>query len=174
MKRILYFLGLGSLALTFQTTLLGSVAIQGIRPDIMLIFTLFLGFSCPPVLGAILAFLMGYFVDLFSGNALGLYAFTRPLLFYWAYLFKSKFYAEGFQSRFIVVFLSACFEWFLLLLLLMLFNPEPLSHLPVSFLAFLLPQSLSTALIAPLLLAVFGERLWFVKAKSEARLQEKG
>ena len=108
MKRILLLFILGILFLTFQTTFLGFIPIQRIRPDFMLIFTLYLGFSSPPVPGAILAFFMGYLVDLFSGNTFGLYTFSRPLLFYGAYLFKSKFYVEGFSSQFIFVFLSAC------------------------------------------------------------------
>ena len=110
MKRILLFILLGILVLTLQTTLLRFFPIQRIRPDFMLIFTLYLGFSFPPIPGAILAFFLGYFVDLFSGNTFGLYTFSRPLLFYGAYLFKSKFYLEGFSSQFIFVFLLAFLE----------------------------------------------------------------
>ena len=150
MKRILFFLALGILILTFQTTLLGLVPIQRIRPDFMLIFTLYLGFSSPPVLGAILAFFMGYFVDLFSGNTFGLYAFSRPLLFYGAYLFKSKFYVEGYPSQFIFVFLAASLEGGLVLLLFVLLNPDPLFHFYPSFALSLFPQAAFTALITPL------------------------
>ena len=120
----------------------------------MLIFTLYLGFSSPPVLGAILAFFLGYLVDLFSGNTFGLYTFSRPLLFYGAYLFKSKFYWKGFSSQFIFVFFRPFLEG----------SPPPcflpcsvrnrfLISIPSSFFS-LFPQSTVTALITPLLFAL--------------------
>jgi len=174
MKRILLFILLGVLVLTLQTTLLGFFPIQRIRPDFMLIFTLFLGFSFPPVPGAILAFFLGYFVDLFSGNTFGLYTLSRPLLFYGAHLFKSKFYVEGFSSQFIFVFLSACLEGFLVLMLMSLLHPEPLFHLYPSFLVSLFPRSTFTALIAPLLFALSqrGSSLW--TGKNGTHVQERG
>jgi len=154
MRRILLFILLGMVVLTVQTTLLRFFPVQRIRPDFMLIFTLYLGFSSPPVLGALLAFVLGCFVDVFSGNTFGLYAFSRPLLFYGAYLFKSKFYMEGFSSQFIFVFFGALLEGFLILVLLTLLNPEPLLGFYPFFLFSLLPQSAMTALITPLLFAL--------------------
>ncbi len=174
MKRVLLLLISGILVLTFQTTLLGFIPIQRIRPDFMLIFTLYLGFSTSPVPGGILAFFMGYLVDLFSGNPFGLYAFSRPLLFYGAYLFKSKFYVEGFSSQFIFVFLSACLEGFLILMLFTLLNPEPLFHLYPSFLLSLMPQSTFTALITPLFFALFQRGSGLVAGKNGASIQERG
>jgi rod shape-determining protein MreD len=174
MKRILLFILLGVLVLTLQTTLLGFFPIQRIRPDFMLIFTLFLGFSFPPVPGAILAFFLGYLVDLFSGNTFGVHAFSRPLLFYGAYLFKSKFYLEGFSSQFIFVFLLSSLEGLLLLLFLSLLSPEPLLQLYPSFFFSLLPQSTFTALITPLLF-IFSQRgFGFLAKKKGVSLQEKG
>jgi len=174
MKRVLFLFILGILFLTFQTTFLGFIPIQRIRPDFMLIFTLYLGFSTSPVPGALLAFFMGYLVDLFSGNTFGLYTLSRPLLFYGAHLFKSKFYVEGFSSQFIFVFLSACLEGFLVLMLMTLLHPEPLFHLYPSFLVSLFPRSTFTALIAPLLFALSqrGSSLW--TGKNGAHVQERG
>ena len=175
MKRILLFILLGVLVLTLQTTLPGLFPIQRIRPDFMLIFTLFLGFSFPPVPGAILAFFLGYLVDLFSGNSFGVHAFSRPLLFYGAYLFKSKFYLEGFSSQFILVFLLSSLEGLLLLLFLSLLSPEPLFHLYPSFFFFsLLPQSIFTAFITPLLFTLSQRGSGFLAKKDGVSLQEKG
>jgi len=63
-----------------------------IRPDIVLIFTFYLGLSCRPISGGIVSFFVGYLMDLFSGNALGLYTFSRPLLFYGAHFFRTRFF----------------------------------------------------------------------------------
>jgi rod shape-determining protein MreD len=174
MKRVLLFILLGVIVLTLQTTLLGFFPIQRIRPDFMLIFTLFLGFLFPPGPGAILAFFLGYLMDLFSGSTFGFYAFSRPLLFYGAYLFKSKFYLEGFSSQFIFVFLLSSLEGLLLLLFLSFLSPEPLFHLYPSFLFSLLPQSTFTALITPLLFILFQRGSGFLAKKNGVSLQEKG
>jgi len=174
MKRTLLLLLIGILLLTVQTTLLRSIPIQRVRPDFMLIFTLYLAFSISPVPGGILAFFMGYLVDLFSGNTFGLYAFTRPILFYGAYLFKSKLYVEGFSSRFIFIFLSAGLEGVLVLILFSLFNPEPLFRLYPSVLFSLLPQSTFTALIAPPLFALFQKGSGLAAGKNGVHAPERG
>ncbi len=174
MKRILLLLLLGILLLTVQTTLLRSVPIQRVRPDFMLIFTLFLAFSVSPLPGGILAFLMGYLVDLFSGNTFGLYTFSRPLLFYVAYLFKSKFYVEGFSSQFIFVFLTACLEGVFVLILFTLLNPEPVFQRYPSVLLSLMPQSTFTALITPLFFPLFQKVSGLTTGKDSGHAQERG
>ncbi|MDP2972259.1 MAG: rod shape-determining protein MreD, partial [Deltaproteobacteria bacterium] len=75
MKRIFFPLILGILFLIVQTTWFTFLPIRRIRPDIVLILTLYLGLSSPPISGGILVFFLGYLMDLFSGNGFGLYAF---------------------------------------------------------------------------------------------------
>ena len=174
MKRILLLFIAGILILTFQTTFLGMIPIQRIRPDFMLIFTLYLGFSTSPVPGGILAIFMGYLVDLFSGNTFGLYAFSRPLLFYGAHLFKSTFYVEGFSSQFIFVFLSACLEGTLILALFTLLSPEPVFQRYPSLLLSLMPQSTFTALITPLFFVLFQKGSGLAAGKDGGHAQERG
>ncbi len=174
MKRVLLFFLLGVLVLTFQTTLLRFFPIQRIRPDFMLIFTLYLGFSFPPIPGGVLAFVLGYLVDLFSGNTLGLYTFSRPLVFYGAYLFKSKFYLEGFFSQFIFVFLLTFLEGLFILMFLTFVSPEPLFSLYPSYLVSLFPQSTFTALITPLLFILSQRGLVFLRKKNGDRMHEMG
>lgn len=174
MKRILLFFLLGVLVLTFQTTLLRFFPIQRIRPDFMLIFTLYLGFSFSPIPGAILAFFLGYLVDLLSGNTFGLYTFSRPLLFYGAYLFKSKFYVEGFSSQFIFVFLLAFLEGILILMFLTLLSPEPLLGLYPSYFVSLFPQATFTALITPLFFILARRGFVFLGKKNGGSMHEMG
>jgi len=174
MKRILLLFIAGILILTFQTTFLGMIPIQRIRPDFMLIFTLYLGFSTSPVPGGILAFFLGYLVDLYSGNTFGLYAFSRPLLFYGAHLFKSTFYVEGFSSQFIFVFLSACLEGSLVLVLFTLLNPDPFSRLYPTLLISLFPRSTFTALISPLLFALVQKGSSLLTGKNGVNVPERG
>jgi len=151
MRRILLPLLLGVIFLTLQTTLLASLPIQRIRPDIILILTLYLGLFYSPISGGILALFMGFFMDLFSGNSFGLYTLSRPLIFYVAQFFKGRFYLENFSSQFLFVFIFGLVEGLVLLILLSVLNPRPLGHLYPLFFTLLLPQSFFTGLIAPIL-----------------------
>lgn len=160
MKRIGFSFFLGILFLTLQTTLLSSLPIQRIRPDIVLILILFWGLTYPPVQGGILSFFLGYLMDLFSGNSLGLYTFSRPLLFCLAELFKGRLYLEGVLSQFLFVFFFGLFEGLLILTLLSALNPVPLGNLYPLVFTFYLPQSFLTALITPVLFLLL-KKLYF-------------
>jgi rod shape-determining protein MreD len=155
MKKVIFPLLLGIFFLVVQTTWLTSFPIRRIRPDIVLILTLYLGISSPPISGGILAFILGYLMDIFSGNGFGLYAFSRPILFYGTQLFKDRIYLESVHSRSLFVFLFALVEGFLLLVLVKALNPEPLRNLYPLFFPVFLPQSLSTALLSSVLFPLF-------------------
>jgi rod shape-determining protein MreD len=174
MKRNALLLFLGVLLLTFQTTLLSYLPIQRIRPDIVLVLILCWGFTLPPVSGGILSFLLGFLMDLFSGNSFGLYTFTRPLLFYLTYLFKGRFYLESFLSQSLFVFLFALFEGLLILALLSALNPMHLSNLTPLLFAYFLPQSLLTGLIAPILFFLLHRLFLYFSQTQGLGLRERG
>lgn len=155
MKRVMLPLFVGILLLILQTTLLPFFPIHRIRPDILLILTLYLGLSFPPLFGGFLAFFMGYLMDLFSGNALGFYTLSRPLVFFAAQFFRERFYMEGFYSRFLFAFIYSMLEGFLIFILMNAFHPTPLGNLYPLLFTFLLPQSLFTALVTPPLFFLF-------------------
>jgi rod shape-determining protein MreD len=155
MKRFVLPLFAGILFLILQTTLLSILPIQRIRPDILLIFTLYLTFLFPPILGGILAMFLGYLMDLFSGNALGFYTFSRPILFFAAYFFKERFYLEGFSSQFLFAFVFGMLEGVLILILLNAVQPVSLGNLYPMLFTFLLPQSFFTGLVTPILFFLF-------------------
>jgi rod shape-determining protein MreD len=173
MRRFVYPLLAGIFLLTFQATLLASLPIHRLRPDIVLIMVLFLGFSYPTVLGGLLAFSLGYLADLFSGNSLGLYTFTRPLIFFVAQLFRSHFYWEGFSFQFLFVFVFALLEGVLLLALISSLNPTPFHNLYSSVIVDLVPQSIVTGLITPILFPLFnkGSVLLVTKERTEIKRQ---
>jgi len=174
MKRFFYPFLAGLLLLTFQATLLASLPIHRIRPDFVLILILFLGFSYPTVLGGLIAFSLGFILDLFSGNAFGLYTFTRPLIFFVAQLFRSHFYWKGFSFQFLFVFTFVLLEGGLILLLVSGLNPSPFHNLYTSVMADLLPQSIVTGLITPILFPLFekGAVLLVTKQRVAIKRQE--
>jgi len=170
MRRILFPLFLGVFFLTFQTTWLAFPLIQRFRPDLVIILTLYLGLSYPPISGGMIAFFLGYSMDLFSGNGFGLFTFSRVLLFYGAQFFKDRIYLESSPSQALLVFLFALSEAFVIMLLLKALNPEHLRNLYPLFFTVFLPQSFSTALIAPVFFHLFrkGSSLLFVHPRIEA------
>jgi rod shape-determining protein MreD len=155
MKRVAPILLIGIFFLLLQTTLLSSFPVQRVRPDLLLIFTLYLSYLFPPIFGGILACFMGYLMDLFSGNALGFYTFSRPLVFFIAQFFKERFYLEGFSSQFLFAFASGLLEGILILMLMSTLQGVSLVSLSPLLFTFLLPQSFSTGLVTPLLFQLF-------------------
>ncbi len=155
MRRIFPPLLVGILFLILQTTGLSSFPIHRLRPDILLIFTLYLAFLFPPIFGGILAFLMGYLMDLFSGNASGFYTFSRPFIFFAAQFFKERFYLEGLSSQFLFAFIFGMLEGILILILMNALQSVSLGNLYPLLFTFLLPQSFFTGLITPPLFFLF-------------------
>jgi rod shape-determining protein MreD len=173
MKRIAIPLFLGIVITSLQATLVMSLPIQRVRPDFILIFTVYLGLSYPPISGGILAFVMGYLTDLFSGNALGFYTLTRPLLFYAVQVYRSRFYLEGFTFQFFLTFIAALLEGFLVLFLLVCLSPSPLPNLYPTLFTVLLPQFFVTGLLSPVLFSLFDRGLDFVFRDYDGSLKER-
>jgi rod shape-determining protein MreD len=173
MKRFFYPFLAGVLLLTFQATLLASLPLRRIRPDLMLILILFLSFSYPTLLGGLVAFSLGFLLDLFSGNSFGLYTFTMPLIFFVAQPFRSHFYWRGISFQFLFVFIFALLEGLLILLLVSGLNPSPFHNLYHSVIVDLLPQSIVTGLITPILFPLFdkGSVLLVTKQRMEIKRQ---
>jgi rod shape-determining protein MreD len=171
MKRYVLPFFAGVLFLILQTTLLSYLPIQMIRPDVPLIFTLYLTFLFPPISGGILAMALGYLMDLFSGSTFGVYTFSRPLLFFAAYFSKERFYLEGFSSQFLFVSAFGILEGVLIFILVNAFQPVSLGNLYRVLFVFLLPQSIFTGLITPILFFLFqkGSSLYFVSPSGESR-----
>ncbi len=149
MKKFIFFLLIGVLFLTAQATILASPVLQRIRPDLVLIFVLYLGLSDQPIFGGLFAFSFGFLMDIFSGNVLGLHALSRTLIFYLVQFLRGRIYLEALSSQFIFTFIFNLFEGLLLLTLLKILNPHPIGSLySLWFTSFLL-RSLFTALLGP-------------------------
>ncbi len=174
MKRFVPLLLAGILLLILQTTWLSFFPIQRIRPDLLLIFTLYMAFVFPPFLGGILAFLMGYLMDLFSGNTLGLYAFSRTLAFFATQFLKERFYLEGFSFQFLFAFAFSILEGGFLLVLINGLEPVSFKNLYLSLLTFLLPQSFCTGLAALLLFPLFQKGTSLLLSQPEQGIKARG
>ncbi len=173
MKRIVLPLLVGILFLVVQVTLLPFFPIQRVRPDLLLILTLFLAFLFPPISGGILAFCMGYLLDLFSGNALGFYALSRSLVFFTAHFFKGRIYLEGFYSQFLFAFMFSIVEGILILILMNALQFVPFGKLYPLFFTFHLPQSFFTGLVTPLFFLLFKKGSLLLFRQPEKGIKER-
>jgi rod shape-determining protein MreD len=173
MKQVVSLPLIGFFFLLLQTTLLSSFPVQRFRPDLLLIFTLYLAYLFPPISGGILACFMGYLMDLFSGNALGFYTFSRPLVFFVAQFFKERFYMEGFSSQFLFALAFGLLEGILILMLMSTLQGVSLVSLSPLFFTFLLPQSFSTGLVTPLLFLLLQKGTSHLFFQPEKSVKEK-
>ena len=174
MRRLIPHLLTGIFLLVFQATFLSFLPIQRIRPDLLLIFTLYLAFLFPPISGGILAFFLGYLMDLFSGNALGLYTFSRPIVFFAAQLLRERFYLEGFAFQFLFVFLFSLSEGIFISVLINALQAIPLGSFYPSFFTCLVPQAFFTGLVTPFLFFVFRKGSAFLSREPEQGIAERG
>jgi len=174
MRRFFFYLFLGIIFLTLQSTLLASLHIQRIRPDLVLILTLYLGLFYSPVSGGILVLLLGFLMDLFSGNSFGLYTLSRPFIFYVAQFSRGRFYLESYRSQFLFVFILGLVEGLLIFFLLNVLNPVPSGHLYPLLVSFLLPQSFLTGLITPILFTLIHIGFFSLLGRHGMEVMERG
>lgn len=76
-------LALGFALLVAQATLAALVHVHPFSPDLLLPIAIFLGVSTDPglVRGAVLSFVLGYVLDLFTGSPMGLFTFLMVAVF---------------------------------------------------------------------------------------------
>jgi rod shape-determining protein MreD len=80
-------------AMLCQTTILPSLPLP-VVPDLLMILAVYLGVRHPTVGGALGAFLLGYFVDTFSGTLLGLNAFALSAVYVGVHLIARHLWLE--------------------------------------------------------------------------------
>ena len=113
-------------------------------------------------------------MDLFSGNTLGLYAFSRTLVFFATQFLKERFYLEGFSFQFLFAFAFSILEGGLFPVLVN--GPEPASfeNLSLSLLTFLLPRSFCTGLATPFLFFLFQKGMSLFISQPEQGIKARG
>ena len=99
--------GAGLAAMVVQTTVFPSVPHLPVVPDLILVLTVYLGLRHHGVGGALGAFLLGYFVDTFSGTVLGANAFAMTAVYGGVALIARNLWIEGGLPAMTMVFLGA-------------------------------------------------------------------
>ena len=95
-------------AMLLQTTVLAAPPWLPVVPDLTLVLAVYLGIRHPSPGGVCGAFLLGYFLDTFSGTLLGLHAFTLTVVYGCTHLIARRFWMQRGLPVVGMVFLGGC------------------------------------------------------------------
>jgi rod shape-determining protein MreD len=95
-------------AMLLQTTVFPALPWLPVVPDLILVLVVYLGICHPGVGGAAGAFVLGYFLDTFSGTVLGMNAFTLTAVYLTAQLMARRLWMERGMPMIAAVFVGGC------------------------------------------------------------------
>lgn len=95
------------LAMLVQTTVLSWIPRLPVVPDLIVVLVVYLALRHPGLGGALGAFLLGYFLDTFSGTTLGVNAFALTAVYGGVSLIARNLWIEGGVPAMLVVFAGA-------------------------------------------------------------------
>jgi rod shape-determining protein MreD len=139
-------------ALLLQVTVLPAYIADPFKPNLLIIVVAWLSLREGGVYGVLLSFLLGLIADCFSGNYLGLNAFSFLTIHLVMRKVAGRLYIDSLYLMVLVVFLATLLNGINQLLLLFLFSLA--DGIYASLFAGLLPQALVNALAASLLFSV--------------------
>lgn len=94
-------------AMLLQTTVFAPLPWLPVVPDLVLVLAVYLGVRHPGAGGACGAFLLGYFLDSFSGTVLGVNAFALTATYLATHLIARRLWVEGGLPLMAIVFVAA-------------------------------------------------------------------
>jgi len=144
--------------MVLQTNVFPSIPALPVAPNLMLVLAVYLGVFHRNMGGALGAFLLGYFLDAFSGVRLGVNAFAFTLVFAGVQLVARSIWVQGSVPVIVVVFIAGCVRAVVMLAILTLAGGAPLWHHVVWY---TVVESMAAALTAP---AVFAAVQWEKRA----------
>ena len=108
MRRVFAIAVAGILAMLLQTAVFPVLVPAGLAPNLVLVLVVYLGVHQFGAWGALGAFLLGYFLDTFSGTLLGLHAFAFTALYLAVHHVARLLWTEGGVPAMLIVFAAAC------------------------------------------------------------------
>ncbi|MCD6165339.1 rod shape-determining protein MreD [bacterium] len=157
LKYGLIFIGLYLLQLTFIPLLV----VYGIKPDIILIYVVYLSFKEGRIWGTVSGFLMGLIEDFFGFGFIGLNALTKSFTAFIAHTFPRQILGKHLLQTGIVLFCCGCIHDFLFNLIYSF--GAGVSVVDIVF-KYAIPTALYTSLLGVLICAIFPKILDFADA----------
>ena len=147
------FLGVGLLLILAQANLyrlLGPLGIHGATPSLILPLVIFLGvYENSMARGALLAFGLGYALDLFASAPIGLFTFVLVAIWWLSRLAGVRLTAQTVLTRMSLAFGFSVVESAIILILIAIFGSD--TRRPLEMATVVLPRAAATALFAPLI-----------------------
>lgn len=148
-----FFLPLvGLLLVIFQTSVLNIFFRGWLNVEISLILVIYAGFRMNILPGALLSFLLGFFLDCATGSISGLFSLIYVCIFFISVLVSMRVYAEQISLIIGFSFLCSIFEGLMIVLFFkIMYNINMLSSIVQVF----LPQALVVSALSPLFFELF-------------------
>lgn len=147
--------------LILQSTMLDLITVYGIKPDLILLLSVFNGFLLGPRQGAFLGFTSGVLTDLFTGSYIGMNAISKMVAGYFAGICGERLYQDNTLVLSGVAFVSSIAGLFVDYLLL--HSLEIQVAFFYALFRVIIPTALYNAVLVPFL---YGFVLHFVKVSS--------
>jgi rod shape-determining protein MreD len=141
------------IALVLQTTLPRLLPFGILMPDLVLILAVDLGMRHPGALSALMAFVMGYAVDAFSGVEVGLNALLLTMVFVFAYWLSRVVISTSTAIGVVAVFVGVIFSDIANYVISSGFAPADRLH---ALIPAVLMQAAVTALLTPSVFRITG------------------
>lgn len=123
--RILRFFVISYLVLIIQSSLIGSIALGSLVPDLGLCLVVFFGLYNGRKQGMIYGIILGFCTDILSGGIVGINSFIMGCVGSFAGLLKERVYTEHLLTKILVVFIAGLFSTFVYYLLALNFYSLP-------------------------------------------------
>lgn len=146
------FLLLGLILIALQGELylvLGPLAAKGFRPSLLVPLLVYLGVTESNLaLGAGVAFLLGYVLDLVGGAPIGLYTFASVATVALARIANFRVVTQGGVQRALLAGVFAALSSVIVLVLLAIFGKS--AYVPRALAKLVIPHALATIVVAPI------------------------
>ncbi|MEM1030123.1 MAG: rod shape-determining protein MreD [Myxococcota bacterium] len=130
-----------------------TTALAGLTPSLLLPMVVFMGVrEYSLTRGAGLSFALGYLLDVFAAAPVGLYTFTSVAVFVVGRLAGVRLAAQTLPARIALAFVFSLLEGFFIVVLTAIFGTD--SARPRALASLVLPHAVTTALFAPVVLAL--------------------
>lgn len=153
MSKFLNIFVLVTVGIIFQVNIFPAYLADPFKPNVLLVFVVYMGFHAGFRCGTISSFLLGLVQDTFSGLYFGLNAFSYLLIFSLYHEVAARLYTSSrllmVLGTFLAVVLNACVQY----LLLLVFSASEGTFAPIF--GAVLPQGLTTSLVAASLFLLF-------------------
>lgn len=142
----------GLLLVIFQTSVLNIFFMGRLNVEISLILVIYAGFRMNVLHGALLSFLLGFFLDCATGSISGLFTLIYVCIFFISSLVSVRVYAERISLIIGFSFLCSIFEGLMIVLIFKLIYDINMYD---NLVLFFLPQALVVSALSPLFFKLF-------------------